>query len=53
MCPRCKKRVRPLTTVGAWDHITKKHREWMRELFALDDGEIKRELLSKFSGIVG
>lgn len=45
------------TTLTAWDHIWKEHKEWARELMALpeDDWEdaIKKELKHYFPGIIG
>jgi len=52
-CPRCSNRTRITTTVEAWDHIAKSHREWMRELIRMDDADIKIQLREAFPGIVG
>lgn len=56
-CPRCKQALRVHTTVSAWDHITKHHPDWMRDLFRLPDDDteaaIKKELHAAFPGIEG
>lgn len=56
-CPRCGRSVRKQTTVAAWDHIVRYHKDWMRDLIALDDADgeadIKNELRAAFRGIDG